>query len=458
MKFQEVIDKIVRDKEPKGMAEASTSGKASASSSKGGFDLASLTASAKALAAQDSPKLDQLTGPATLGTKRLSAGVVSAFDGAAKNMKAEGDKLKDKLKESEEKLKELGKNLKELPLAQSGTPAPCDGTAPCHPLAREGLRQLQHTRAGTHSPHAARQLPGGGSGPRPHWPLCWTCFALPTNRSLVPAAGLRGLASCFDARLAGLDQAFHKQPQQSPYGVTEQRGQSVTPGLSSVRVRTVWVAQTMHTMLTFAAASALSSTSHPSRSIRKMRLTELAALTAGLPAHHHRCISGRMDITGPDYGARFAPAAAQPDRGDSEPACRIKETGAKGMGVFAAEEIERGRWVCRYIGTVVTDSDESDESDDAIREPQWDPLGIMPTAESTSDLPRVDPGSDYVLALCPGLCLDARHSDHFSRYINHDEYGNLQCSVSVEERRADFFAGETIQRGSMVERPPLKAP
>jgi len=113
VKFQEVIDKIVRDKEPKGMAEASTSGKASASSSKGGFDLASLTASAKALAAQDSPKLDQLTGPATLGTKRLSAGVVSAFDGAAKNMKAEGDKLKDKLKESEEKLKELGKNLKE---------------------------------------------------------------------------------------------------------------------------------------------------------------------------------------------------------------------------------------------------------------------------------------------------------------------------------------------------------
>ena len=233
------------------MAEASTSGKASASSSKGGFDLASLTASAKALAAQDSPKLDQLTGPATLGTKRLSAGVVSAFDGAAKNMKAEGDKLKDKLKESEEKLKELGKNLKELPLAQSGTPAPCDGTAPCHPLAREGLRQLQHTRAGTHSPHAARQLPGGGSGPRPHWPLCWTCFALPTNRSLVPAAGLRGLASCFDARLAGLDQAFHKQPQQSPYGATEQRGQSVTPVLSSVRVRTVWVAQTMETMRLF---------------------------------------------------------------------------------------------------------------------------------------------------------------------------------------------------------------
>merc|ERR1711865_894533 len=104
VKFQEVIDKIVRDKEPKGIAEASGQ-----TSSKGGFDLASISASAKALGAQDSPKLDQFAGPATLGTKRLSAGVVSVFAGAAKNMKVEGDKLK----ESEEKLKELGENLKE---------------------------------------------------------------------------------------------------------------------------------------------------------------------------------------------------------------------------------------------------------------------------------------------------------------------------------------------------------
>ena len=170
-------------------------------------------------------------------------------------------------------------------------------------------------------------------------------------------------------------------------------------------------------------------------------------LAAGRPAHH-RCISGRMDMD-MDYGARFAPAAAQPDRGDSEPACVIRDTGAKGMGVFAAEDIERGRWVCQYIGTLVSDSDESDESN-ASREPPWDPLGLMPTPESTSGLPRVDPGSDYVLALCPGLCLDARHSNHFSRYINHDEHGNLQCSVSVDERRADFFAAAPIRRGSLL--------
>ena len=172
-----------------------------------------------------------------------------------------------------------------------------------------------------------------------------------------------------------------------------------------------------------------------------------AQLAAGWHAHH-RCISGRMDMD-MDYGARFAPAAAQPDRGDSEPACVIRDTGAKGMGVFAAEDIERGRWVCQYIGTLVSDSDESDEST-AGREPPWDPLGLMPTPESTSGLPRVDRGSDYVLALCPGLCLDARHSNHFSRYINHDEHGNLQCSVSVDERRADFFAAAPIRRGSLL--------
>ena len=179
-------------------------------------------------------------------------------------------------------------------------------------------------------------------------------------------------------------------------------------------------------------------------SIEMIAIMLSAQLAAGWLAHH-RCISGRMDMD-MDYGARFAPAAAQPDRGDSEPACVIRDTGAKGMGVFAAEDIERGRWVCQYIGTLVSDSDESTAS----REPPWDPLGLMPTPESTSGLPRVDSGSDYVLALCPGLCLDARHSNHFSRYINHDEHGNLQCSVSVDERRADFFAAAPIRRGSSL--------
>ena len=119
----------MRDKEPKGPIVAERSPK----SSKGGFDLAAVAsqassknlvaaavaaqASSKNLIAQDGAKLDQPRTPlgsATLGTpKKLGAGVVSVISGAAKNMKAEGDKIKEKLKESEERLKELGENLKE---------------------------------------------------------------------------------------------------------------------------------------------------------------------------------------------------------------------------------------------------------------------------------------------------------------------------------------------------------
>ena len=114
----------MRDKEPRGPIVAS-----SPKSSKGGFDLAAIAAqaSSKTLVAQDSAKQDSAKqdgakldqpctplGSAALGTpKRLGAGVVSVISGAAKNMKAEGDKIKERLKESEEKLKELGENLKE---------------------------------------------------------------------------------------------------------------------------------------------------------------------------------------------------------------------------------------------------------------------------------------------------------------------------------------------------------
>ena len=119
----------MRDKEPKGPIVAERSPK----SSKGGFDLAAVAsqassknlvadavaaqASSKNLVAQDGAKQDgaKLDQPRTpLGTpKKLGAGVVSVISGAAKNMKAEGDKIKEKLKESEERLKELGENLKE---------------------------------------------------------------------------------------------------------------------------------------------------------------------------------------------------------------------------------------------------------------------------------------------------------------------------------------------------------
>lgn len=110
----------MRDKEPKTKADSPVPAKGgfdiasvSAAAKKGAFDMAAVTAAAKASSQATRPRR---------ATKDLGAGVVSVFTGAAKNMKAEGEKLKDKLKESEEKLKELGENLKELPLASS---VPC---------------------------------------------------------------------------------------------------------------------------------------------------------------------------------------------------------------------------------------------------------------------------------------------------------------------------------------------
>ena len=62
-----------------------------------------------------------------------------------------------------------------------------------------------HARART--AHTRLASCPGGLLPRPLWLLFLDVLALPTNRSRVPAAGLRGLASCCDARPAGLDHA-----------------------------------------------------------------------------------------------------------------------------------------------------------------------------------------------------------------------------------------------------------
>ena len=116
----------------------------------------------------------------------------------------------------------------------------------------------------------------------------------------------------------------------------------------------------------------------------------------------------------PDYGQRFVPAAAQPQRGDLEAACEVRRAaGTKGRGVFAAEPMEAGRWVCRYAGKVVTDGSS----------PPFDPLGLMPDRASTANLELVDTASEYVLELCPGLFIDAKDSSHFSRFVNHAEHG-----------------------------------
>ena len=140
----------------------------------------------------------------------------------------------------------------------------------------------------------------------------------------------------------------------------------------------------------------------------------------------------RLMAVGPDYGDRYRPATAQHNRrGAVEASCEVLlAPGGKGMGVFAAESIAAGRWVCRYMGDVVASASQA--------APPFDPLGLMRV--STAGLREVDPSSDYLLELTPGLYIDGRHSEHFSRFVNHDEHGQphvrreTPCDLAVSVR------------------------
>ena len=81
----------------------------------------------------------------------------------------------------------------------------------------------------------------------------------------------------------------------------------------------------------------------------------------------------RLLAVGPDYGERYMPAdaaAAQRNaRGTVEAFCEVRRApDDKGMGVFAAEPIAAGRWVCRYMGEVVASASQA--------APLFDPLGL----------------------------------------------------------------------------------
>ena len=43
--------------------------------------------------------------------------------------------------------------------------------------------------------------------------------------------------------------------------------------------------------------------------------------------------------------------------------------------------------------------------------------------------------------------LDATNSTHFSRFFNHEEFGNLNFTVNPAERRVDFYASTAIPAG-----------
>lgn len=139
--------------------------------------------------------------------------------------------------------------------------------------------------------------------------------------------------------------------------------------------------------------------------------------------------------------------------GKSSPRVEIAAAGSKGQGVFAAEHIARGRWVCEYEGELVRAPPEHQQD-----QPLFDPLGLLAsgsgedgrglTDREEADIPILDSSSLYLLEVAPDLFLDAQHSSHFSRFFNHEQRGNLDYVVRSEERRVDFYAARDIAVGT----------
>jgi hypothetical protein len=112
VKFQEVIDKIMKENEPKNMPGSPAKGELLA----GPLDN---------LVGASQENLDQAAAAVTDAVvdapRRLSAGVASVFASAGASMKAEGDKLKEKLKDSDatlDKLKGMSSKHKEPTLRE----------------------------------------------------------------------------------------------------------------------------------------------------------------------------------------------------------------------------------------------------------------------------------------------------------------------------------------------------
>lgn len=127
--------------------------------------------------------------------------------------------------------------------------------------------------------------------------------------------------------------------------------------------------------------------------------------------------------------------------GHTEAATEVRAAGVKGMGAFAAQPIKEGVWCCRYIGDLVS-------TGAAPEAATFDPLNLLSAAASAAaSAPSADSASEYLLSLTPELALDGRGSEHVSRYINHDERGNLDCCICARTLRADFYASRDIAAG-----------
>lgn len=100
----------------------------------------------------------------------------------------------------------------------------------------------------------------------------------------------------------------------------------------------------------------------------------------------------------------------------------VASAGRKGLGVFAAQPAGPGRFVGDYEGEILT-----------LRELR---------ARYVNDTPV------YVYRLSKRRSIDARHSTHFSRYMNHDWLPNVHAVVSAAAQRISFFATRPLSVGT----------
>uniref|UniRef100_A0A7S0LLX3 SET domain-containing protein n=1 Tax=Coccolithus braarudii TaxID=221442 RepID=A0A7S0LLX3_9EUKA len=99
----------------------------------------------------------------------------------------------------------------------------------------------------------------------------------------------------------------------------------------------------------------------------------------------------------------------------------IKDAGNKGRGAFAAVPCATGRWVCTYIGQLIS-------------------------LEQTQTL-YTDREPEYLFDVGNGCYLDAQDSTHFSRYFNHEQNGTLNFTVDKDAQAVNFFAARDIEVG-----------
>ena len=98
--------------------------------------------------------------------------------------------------------------------------------------------------------------------------------------------------------------------------------------------------------------------------------------------------------------------------GETELAVRVASAGVKGMGAFAAEAAQPGRWIGSYQGRLIS----LDEQQDLYSETE----------------------PEYLFQITPDLYIDGNLSTHFTRFFNHDQKGNLNFTVSARSGMLEY--------------------